>query len=276
MRYRMIRIVSLFLALSLCVCSVLAHSGKTDGKGGHYDNTNGEYHYHHGYPAHQHTDGVCPYDFDDKTNHDSSGSSTPPSTTTAEKNESTGGLSVWVVLLLIFLLPIFALAAWAIFCIVKRRIIRAYKRRRFLAKYGGLSLDDIAPPPSHRDYIGKDCLPHRVGYLGRDDYTVYVAATGRVYHANPHCGSTHGTPENIANCRSLRPCAHCVCDAPPDLEWYYKQKALIDESIALFGYSIFGEVSVLISPILPAADRSAAQSASHDTDEACKRPPSSS
>ena len=57
--------------------TVLAHSGKTDANGGHYDRSTGEYHYHHGYPAHQHYDmdgdGVadCPYDFDDKTDHSS-------------------------------------------------------------------------------------------------------------------------------------------------------------------------------------------------------------
>ena len=52
-----------------------AHPGNTDGKGGHHDRSSGEYHYHHGYSAHQHTDmdgdGVldCPYEFDNKTNH---------------------------------------------------------------------------------------------------------------------------------------------------------------------------------------------------------------
>lgn len=44
-----------------------AHSGRTDGHGGHRDNKNksglGSYHYHcGGYPAHLHTNGVCPYD----------------------------------------------------------------------------------------------------------------------------------------------------------------------------------------------------------------------
>lgn len=42
-----------------------AHSGRTDASGGHHDYRNvsglGYYHYHHGYPAHLHTNGVCPY-----------------------------------------------------------------------------------------------------------------------------------------------------------------------------------------------------------------------
>lgn len=43
-----------------------AHSGRTDGAGGHKDNKNvsglGSYHYHHGYGPHLHPNGVCPYD----------------------------------------------------------------------------------------------------------------------------------------------------------------------------------------------------------------------
>lgn len=42
--------------------SASAHSGGTDSNGGHYNHSTGEYHYHHGYPAHQHPGGVCPYD----------------------------------------------------------------------------------------------------------------------------------------------------------------------------------------------------------------------
>ena len=57
----------LFLILFLIIPSS-AHKGKTDSYGGHWDYSAGEYHYHHGYPAHQHIDGTCPYDFDDQTN----------------------------------------------------------------------------------------------------------------------------------------------------------------------------------------------------------------
>lgn len=60
--------ILLTLTLLICVSSSLiafAHSGRTDGSGGH--NSSSGYHYHHGYSAHQHVNGVCPYDFDDKT-----------------------------------------------------------------------------------------------------------------------------------------------------------------------------------------------------------------
>ena len=38
-----------------------SHSGNTDRNGGHNDNINGGYHYHHGKPAHSHSGG-CPYE----------------------------------------------------------------------------------------------------------------------------------------------------------------------------------------------------------------------
>lgn len=68
-----ITVVAFLLALLIPILG-LAHSGKTDENGGHYDSSTGEYHYHHGYPAHHHPGGVCPYDFDDQTG-SSSGSS---------------------------------------------------------------------------------------------------------------------------------------------------------------------------------------------------------
>lgn len=71
------RIVSCAILLLLIVSlsmSAVAHPGRTDANGGHTDRSTGEYHYHHGYPAHQHTDidgdGIpdCPYDNKQKTN----------------------------------------------------------------------------------------------------------------------------------------------------------------------------------------------------------------
>lgn len=70
-------IVILILSFALCSALVIlsfAHPGKTDEYGGHYDYEAGEYHYHHGFPAHQHPNGQCPYNFVDNTDH-SGGSS---------------------------------------------------------------------------------------------------------------------------------------------------------------------------------------------------------
>lgn len=61
----------IFCVIFLIVIPASAHQGRTDANGGHYDNETGEYHYHHGYEAHQHINGICPYNHDDKTNHTS-------------------------------------------------------------------------------------------------------------------------------------------------------------------------------------------------------------
>lgn len=63
------------LSLPAFVLVAQAHPGRTDSSGGHTDRSTGEYHYHHGYSAHDHYDmdgnGTvdCPYGFKDKTEH---------------------------------------------------------------------------------------------------------------------------------------------------------------------------------------------------------------
>ncbi len=89
---RAIAIISILVTLTATVAyttlAVNAHPGRTDGNGGHTNHSTGEYHYHHGYSAHDHYDmdgdGVvdCPYEFDDRTNHWSNG-------TTSSKEDHT-------------------------------------------------------------------------------------------------------------------------------------------------------------------------------------------
>ena len=84
-------------AIVICFMIVMttasAHPGRTDSNGGHWDHSTGEYHYHHGYPAHQHTDGICPYNFDDQTgvnsgDSSSSGSSSGIVTSTDKESDA--------------------------------------------------------------------------------------------------------------------------------------------------------------------------------------------
>ena len=89
------RLLTLLLCLFLLCPYALAHGGKTDANGGHYDRSTGEYHYHHGYPAHQHYDmdgdGIidCPYDFDDQTDHSSHGGSSQSRSDSSQDAQST-------------------------------------------------------------------------------------------------------------------------------------------------------------------------------------------
>ena len=79
--------------------SVYAHPGKTDSDGGHTDHDTGEYHYHHGYPAHDHydIDGDgdidCPYDFADQTSHNETDSKADVSTQTKKSESSNKNVS---------------------------------------------------------------------------------------------------------------------------------------------------------------------------------------
>lgn len=100
MKKSKVKIVSILL-ITLSIISIgintYAHSGRTDSNGGHKDNKNksglGSYHYHcGGYPAHLHTNGVCPY----SSSSSSSKSSTPSSSSSSTKTTTTAPTTVAV------------------------------------------------------------------------------------------------------------------------------------------------------------------------------------
>lgn len=85
-KIKIISILLLVLSIFAIETDAYAHSGRTDSSGGHRDNKNksglGNYHYHcGGYPAHLHTNGICPY----SSSSTSSGSSTSSSATSSSK-----------------------------------------------------------------------------------------------------------------------------------------------------------------------------------------------
>lgn len=62
----LLAVVLTIIVIFSLTTTVFAHSGGTDYKGGH--NGPGGYHYHHGYPAHQHENGICPYGYNTNYN----------------------------------------------------------------------------------------------------------------------------------------------------------------------------------------------------------------
>ena len=82
------RILFILLIFLLFNIQVSAHPGRTDSAGGHNDNINGGYHYHHGMPEHQHSNGVCPYNVDEAS--------------PAEKNEDSESYIGYIFLALLF------------------------------------------------------------------------------------------------------------------------------------------------------------------------------
>lgn len=124
------------LALAaLLILPVYAHGGRTDANGGHYDSSTGEYHYHHGYPAHQHVNGTCPYNFDDKTDIDSEYQSSKNSTlddkseTKKQKSDKTLFVVSWVAVILFIILPL-AHFLYMAFAIIKRKDKNKYENQQ--------------------------------------------------------------------------------------------------------------------------------------------------
>ena len=92
------------LIVSFSLITAFAHGGRTDDNGGHYDRDTGEYHYHHGHPAHQHANGECPYDYNNSINTQHS---------TYNEQESNGFAIVFaIVIVFVFLLFICLLFAF--------------------------------------------------------------------------------------------------------------------------------------------------------------------
>ena len=96
--------VLLILLTALSIISIAgnsySHAGKTDSNGGHKDNQNksglGSYHYHcGGYPAHLHTNGVCPYTSDSTSSNNSSQKNTskPDSSSNSKDNDNSNNSS---------------------------------------------------------------------------------------------------------------------------------------------------------------------------------------
>lgn len=102
MIYNMKRILSSLLIILMMCSLTLAHSGRTDSKGGHYNRSTGEYHYHHGYSAHQHPNGICPYSYNSKTNSSSSNSSANQSNSNKEEKKTTIGEVLGYIFIFIF------------------------------------------------------------------------------------------------------------------------------------------------------------------------------
>lgn len=102
-KYVILLCIALIIFLSF---TAYAHPGRTDGNGGHYNRSDGTYHYHHGYPEHQHINGQCPYDFHDMTNHNSGGISTTRNSVSAstviESEEESNGEGVFKLLGFLF------------------------------------------------------------------------------------------------------------------------------------------------------------------------------
>lgn len=238
-----------FLSFLLIILFVLfplvsfAHPGHTDSKGGHTDRSTGEYHYHHGYPAHQHINGVCPYDLDDRTGENSgttggtaggttgSTSKRTTSTTTPKAVKSTAAASFPI-------LPVLGVAAvvWISLLVYwnqkekKKQLLleqerqkeHEQKHRQLVSFYQSHTLREVCNIPDDT-VIGDDGMPKIIGAPDWGEfYTRYVASrNGQSFH-RPSCSSVrHGYPIHVFDSQiPLAPCSRCKPDPLPDRSWY--------------------------------------------------------
>ncbi|MBQ3202759.1 MAG: YHYH domain-containing protein [Clostridia bacterium] len=98
MKKHLVLILALLTLLWVCAIVVSAHPGGTDENGGHYDYSTGEYHYHHGYSAHDHIDGECVFEDSDSSN---------TSSRTKSKKDNKDSTPIWAYILIGSLLALF-------------------------------------------------------------------------------------------------------------------------------------------------------------------------
>lgn len=125
-RIKLLCILFIIILFTVTFIIIDAHSGGTDSKGGHRDSSTGTYHYHHGYPAHQHTDGICPYDYDDNTSKSSSVSSntnTGKTSTTVKNTDSNS--HVWIA----FITVLFSILFVYLVCRINDYLIKKMDRK---------------------------------------------------------------------------------------------------------------------------------------------------
>ena len=241
-------IIVLLTVLLLCTIplSIMSHPGGTDGKGGHRSPDG--YHYHHGYPAHDHTDldgdgkKDCPYDFKDNTkNNSGSGNNDNSADSKSGTNANKISLGKIVLIIIATVVPLFLIVRLVILKLIERkhekeRRIREeqefLKEKRIMTQqYGGRPISDFVEIPSDSE-IGEDNLPRikNTTQFWGIKYTFYLSSTGKYHYSN--CAyAKHKTPVNaytIKRYRSLSSCCHCKPNLP-NMDWvdeYLRIKAI--------------------------------------------------
>lgn len=255
------KILLLFIVLLVFVFAknASAHSGRTDGKGGHYDHSTGEYHYHHGYPPHDHKDMDgdgkvdCPYKFDDQTDHNSgtensgngggsnSGAVANPPTNPPKQPQISEGKdhsgNIWVTVYLWIIVLVILAFCWrgisTIFSILAERRKQKKENKRILEKIGIPNLKvpwDIS--------LVEDGLPicgDKSEYAPHGEYTMYLSGNGGMFHAKYGCSNARKPVHLFEAFEKYKPCGKCAKNVIRTIpEWYKtiqdKQKDQTKES----------------------------------------------
>ena len=194
-----------------------SHPGGTDGSGGHYDHSTGEYHYHHGFHAHQHPGGVCPYrdkkpEYSTHSNTSKRKKSVSESSlsqsTPRENGNSLSDKGFIITLLLIFSPHIIAglcILTDVLFLRKQRKKKFEQERTQIMAEFKGMSCRERAHVP-HGVLFGPDFWPEKIGGVS---YMVHVNFKTGKYHT-PQCRYSRGLPvSNIFSLSRFSPCLVC-------------------------------------------------------------------
>ena len=229
------KVLLIFTFLLLAVClytTAYAHSGRTDSNGGHYDRETGEYHYHHGYPAHDHDGGICPYNYDDRTgwNSGTTGDGSKDNQSKGQKNipkktESNNSKLLPFILLLTPFAILLLFLLWSfIYGYVDSRKF-AKEQAKYSQLYEGKRISEIISIPNYA-IVGSDGLPKdrdATTYWGKH-FTVYCSATGKRAHRKKGCSNAY-IAKNIVNAPYYT-CSRCYKEEKESLDWFFEYRRI--------------------------------------------------
>lgn len=235
---------SVLLLFSIAALTAYAHPGRTDSNGGHYISGTSSYHYHHGYPKHNHFDVDCddiidcPYDFSIETQ-------------SIKKAAYETALleAIIITLLLVFL---------TFSCRSNSRknkeiellkeSLESHRNTHAKLKNDLSNLSYLAvkvAPPENRSAIDLFCKTYGVndpgippdisfidgfipvkGHVSKDmpygEFTVFISSSGVKYHRNRYCAKVPTNPVHLYKtgfrCSACLRCAKDLSNIPP--EWY--------------------------------------------------------
>lgn len=239
-------IAIILFACLLFPTTVFAHSGRTDSQGGHYDRSTGEYHFHHGYSAHQHPNGVCPYDFHDATEHKNSSTSNSSSSNkesyniikeenkiSEDKSQKEDNTS-WIIIVLIIGWPavglIYAFIESIKERVEKKRILEQEKleKEAFLQEIKGKTLRELINIPPYYKMVNGLPVDNNNQLYG--SLTVYISKSGTHYHFKKGCCSAN-TPIHLYRAiGKYVPCSKCSPSHFTIPQWFKDYEELMKKA----------------------------------------------
>ena len=239
------RLCVFILVFCLGSSFALAHPGRTDSNGGHWDRSTGEYHYHDGSSAGKNRESnsysytySTPLPWQEIERYSSYSTQTEkPVAVKKAKTDDLGSIIEFIVCV-VFLGGFVAIKVYT--WVDDRKVSKEIEARReeqrqlqeiednrLRAFYQSHSLRDLSNMPKNTE-IGNDGLPKIIGSVKWGAYyTRYSSSKGTRFHSS-EC--RHGIlPYHVLHCKGKSPCSVCNPEPIPDLSWYDLYKNHLQE-----------------------------------------------